>query len=212
MHLVVQNSIARSERRNGGTVISQFWPNLIEIVLLIQWNVDVKKGQRTGKLSSLWGGFLYRGSFPYILLLLRRRISFVRSLCWAVRYIVVPLYTLCIKIVAIRSSISPGVPCWAFSNCIQSTENSFFRYKLALFNFYNYTILERPQWVKSFSIACADPPPPLRIWGGVCTQANFRLLHITLRRKTEKSQRWDMNQKYRKIPKMSPSMYKPLQI
>ena len=75
--------------------------------------------------------------------------------------------TLCIKIVVISSSISPAVPfflvtCWAFSSCIQNTENSLFRlrYKLALFNYYKYTILERQQWFNSFSIACVQSPLP----------------------------------------------------
>ena len=79
------------------------------------------------------------------------------------------------------------VTCWAFSNCIQNAENSLFRYKLALFNYYKCTILERQQWFRSYFIAQE------KSWRkGVCTQANFWLLHITLRGETKKSQRWEL--------------------
>ena len=60
-------------------------------------------------------------------------------------------------------------------------------------------MLERQQFFKSFLIASVQTPPPLRKnpeGRGVCTQPNFRLLHITLRGETEKSQRGDLNLKY----------------
>ena len=160
MHLVVQNSIALSEKRNGGSkvyfaILTKPYRNrVINFINTVEpW---CNEGPKDWKNMFAVRRFF----FPYILLLLRRRISFIRSLYWAVRYIVVSLYALCIKIVVLRSSISPGVPffkaCQVFSNYIQNTENSLFRlrYKLALFIYYKYTILERPQWFKSFSIAC----------------------------------------------------------
>ena len=50
-----------------------------------------------------------------------------------------------------------------------------------------------------FDSLCTDSPSTQeKTWGegGDCTQANFWLLHITMRGETEKTQRWDMIQKY----------------